>query len=121
MTKYEIIGTLATERKVERICDNICKCSRPEISDLAQIVYEALLRKDEQTIVAAWNEGWLDFYIVRIIRNQWETDHSTFRDLFTKYSRKASGIETARDEAADDWWEKPRRERCAAELPGDKG
>lgn len=121
MTKYEIIGTLATERKVERICDNICKCSRPEISDLVQIVYEALLRKDEQTIVAAWNEGWLDFYIVRIIRNQWETDHSTFRDLFTKYSRKASGIEAARDEAADEWWEKPRRERCAAELPGDKG
>lgn len=97
MTKNEIIGELARGRKVEKIIASGTDLREPEASDLAQIVYLALLEKPEPVIIEGYVKGWLDFYVTRIIMNQWATNHSTFRDLYTKYQRKAVNIDDIKD------------------------
>lgn len=100
MTKREIIERIATERRVEKMVGMICGSGRPELQDLAQIVYLALLGKSEETVVKSWEEGWINFLLIRIIKNQWQTSHSTFRDMFTKYSRRAEEL-AGHDRAED--------------------
>lgn len=95
MTKYEIIDRIARERRVEQMIENICKHSAPEMKDLAQMVYLAILEKPEETIVGFWERQEINFYLIRIIKNQWQTEHSPFRDMFTRYARKAKDITDA--------------------------
>ena len=97
MTKEQIIEQIARERRVEQIVANICKCDTPETNDLAQMVYLFLLEKPSETICGFWERGELNFLIVRMVKNNWETDHSAFRDLYTKYTRKATGLETVQN------------------------
>lgn len=113
MTKNEVIGTIAKERRVERICRNICKSDAPEVQDLTQLVYENLLRRDTAFILRAWSEGWINFYIARVVYNQWCQGHSEFRKLFLQYKRKKAGdIDILKDEQTEkDIWERPRYER----------
>lgn len=101
MTKREIIERIAQERRVEQMVERICGSGRPELQDLAQIVYVALLGKPDETIVKSWEEGWINFLLIRIIKNQWQTGHSTFRDLFTKYSKRAEEL-AGHDRDAED-------------------
>lgn len=87
MTKNEIIGQLAKDRLAERIVEYYCKGmgNRPELADLCQMSYLALLTMDEERIQRAYTEGWLPFLLRRIIINQTQTDHSPWRDLFRRY------------------------------------
>lgn len=78
---------MAEERVAERIVSYYCKGmqGRPELADLCQLCYLALLQMDEQRIITAHAEGWLPFLLRRIIINQVRTAHSPWRDLFRKY------------------------------------
>lgn len=111
--KYDIVEQVARERRVERIIENICRSDAPEMADFAQMIYLALLTKDDSVIERLWDSGKIDYYIVAMVQRQWNTGHSAFRDAFTKWQRKAgdydvNGLRIVED---DDYWDRPKIER----------
>ena len=78
------------EKMVAYYCRRMA--GRPELSDLSQIAYIALLEKEDERIVRAYDEGWLPFLLRAIIKRQVFTDHSPWRDLFRKYGIRAEEI-----------------------------
>lgn len=108
MTKYEIIEKIAKERRIEQMIAYICHSSAPEMADFAQMLYLALLEKPDNEIETAYNEGWLGFKIVRMLKNQYFSKHSPFRDTFYKYQHRVTDLEKAMNEAEEDYWSKPR-------------
>ena len=110
--KYAIIERIARERRVETIISNVCRSNAPEMQDFAQMIYLALLEKDDTLIVRLDKRGQMDYYITAMVKRQWNTDHSAFRDLFTKYQRKAGDEDVDKQGVADDdFFDKPRIER----------
>lgn len=110
--KYLIIERVAKERRVETIIANVCKSNAPEMQDFAQMIYLALLEKDDEIIERLDARGNLDYYIAAMVKRQWNTDHSAFRDAFSKYSRKAGDNDVTKQSIEDDdFWDKPKIER----------
>lgn len=94
----EIIDQLARERRVETMLANIAK--RPvsgTLEDLCQMVYLILLEYDEGKIVDLWENGQINFFLARILLNQYRSTNSPFYKLFRKYESKATDIETLRE------------------------
>ena len=94
----EIIDQLARERRVETMLANIAK--RPvsgTLEDLCQLVYLILLEYDEGKIVDLWENGQINFFLARILLNQYRSTNSPFYKLFRKYESKATDIETLRE------------------------
>lgn len=83
-TKYQIIEELATQRKVEQFVSNTAKTNAPEIDDLAQDIYVYLLEYDDEKIEGMYERGELDFFIARMIVNQYISTSSPF---YTKYKK----------------------------------
>lgn len=71
MTNNEIITELARERIVEQIARNVCPRMGAELlADLAQDVYLALLKTDNDKLCDLYEHGTqINYYIVRIIKN----------------------------------------------------
>lgn len=110
--KYAAIERVARERRVETIIANVCRSTAPEMQDFAQMVYLALLEKDDDLILRLDRTGKMDYYIASIVKRQWNTGHSAFRDAYTKYQRKAGDDDPDEQRIADDdWMDKPRIER----------
>ena len=85
MTKYEIVETLARERRVETLVQNIAHSPlTDDLQDLAQMVYIVLLEYDDDKIADLWEQRQIDFFIVRVILNQYRSKHSPFHDLIRK-------------------------------------
>ena len=94
----EMIARLAQERRVETMVENIAK--RPlaaELKDLAQMVYLVLLEYDETKLADLWENDQINFFIARIILNQYRSSNSQFHKLYRKYERKAEDIEQYRE------------------------
>ena len=94
----EMIAKLAQERRVETMVENIAK--RPlaaELKDLAQMVYLVLLEYDETKLADLWENDQINFFIARIILNQYRSSNSQFHKLYRKYERKAEDIEQYRE------------------------
>ena len=88
MTKSEIVEQLARERFVEQMVGVITRQREgADRSDLAQMVYEALLAKPEETITKAQREGWIKHLAVAIIERQALLD-SPFNRLYKGYQRR---------------------------------
>lgn len=87
-TKYQIVEDLARGRVVEEICCNVAHVSElsNDMKDLAQIIYLALLQIKDEYIIDLAKDNSIRFYIARMVINQWNTDHSPFRDLVTRFS-----------------------------------
>ena len=77
-TAAEIVEALARERRVETLVKNVCKTSGPDMGDLAQIVYLALLQTPAPLLNDLVENGQMDFYAVRIIKNQYYGRKSRF-------------------------------------------
>ena len=94
----EIIDQLAREKRVETMLANIAK--KPvsgTLEDLCQMVYLILLEYDEGKIVDLWENGQINFFLARILLNQYRSTNSPFYKLFRKYESKATDIETLRE------------------------
>ena len=89
MTKSEIIGALAASRKVEDICRNIAhtKSMSADLLDLAQCVYLILLEYDETKVRDMYQAGTLNFFLVRIVINQYRSRTSPFHKQFREFRR----------------------------------
>lgn len=110
--KYRIVEQAAKERRVEGIIANVCHSDAPEMQDFAQMIYLALLEKEDELVERLHDRGQLDYYIAAMVQRQWNTDHSAFRDAFSKYSRKAGDNDVTKQSIEDDdFWDKPKIER----------
>lgn len=93
MTKYEIVDTLARQRRVETMVQNIAHQSlTDDLKDLAQMVYVILLEYDDDKIADLWENRQIDFFIARVILNQFRTSHSPFHDLIRKPRERSQDL-----------------------------
>lgn len=93
MEKKDIIETLAMERTVERLIENIAhQPLSPDLKDLSQMIYLILLEYDADKIVDLWNAGEMNFFIARIVLNQYWSTTSTFHYQIRQYVQKAADI-----------------------------
>lgn len=98
MTRNEIVDRLAKSRLVEHMVENICHHAlTADLKDLCQMVYLILLEYDEDKIVDLWENKEMNFFIARIILNQYRSDRSTFHTLFCKFQERSVGISVVWD------------------------
>lgn len=69
MTKNDIITELAKKKEVEKIVHKYYK-KREQLDDLVQMIYLALLEKDEEQIVSLYENGELNKYIAGMVHRQ---------------------------------------------------
>lgn len=95
MTKYEIVEALAREGRVETMVQNIAHAPLgDDLKDLAQMVYLALLEYGDDKIADLWDNRQIDFFIARVIINQFRTRHSPYHDLIRKFRSLSDPLPT---------------------------
>ena len=91
--KKTIIETLAKDRRVEALVENIAHHSlTADLKDLCQMVYLILLEYDESKLQDLWENDQINFFIARIILNQYRSSNSPFHAIFRKYQERSLSI-----------------------------
>lgn len=91
--KEKIIETLAKDRRVEALVENIAHHSlTADLKDLCQMVYLILLEYDESKLQDLWENDQINFFIARIILNQYRSSNSPFHAIFRKYQERSLSI-----------------------------
>ena len=89
LTKTQIVEILARERRVEAMVENIAHESlTADLKDLCQMVYLILLEYDESKLQDLWVNEQMNFFLARIIVNQYRSSNSPFHYLFRKYQER---------------------------------
>lgn len=115
--KMTIIETLAKERRVEALVENIAHHSlTADLKDLCQMVYLVLLEYDETKLLDLWDNEQINFFLARIIINQYRSSNSPFHTIFRKMQERCvyMGVGADINEAAIERINRdfvPRRER----------
>ena len=85
--------TLADERRVETMVENIAhRALTDDLKDLCQMVYVILLEYDEERLRDLWDNGQINFFLARIIINQYRSSTSPFHAMFRKYQERSVSI-----------------------------
>ena len=92
MDKHRVVEILAQEQRVERLVRVICKVTSPILADLAQVIYLALLEYDNDKVVELYEKEQINFFLVRIIKNQWMSSTSPFYRIYRKSSRQSNEL-----------------------------
>lgn len=96
LQKNNIIAELAQDKVVERIVENISHGIKLDtLNDLSQEIYVSLLEKDENVIQDLNKNNQMNYYITRMVINQYCSNNSPYHYLFRKYSNNA--VETIED------------------------
>lgn len=91
--KETIIENLAKDRRVEALVENIAHHSlTADLKDLCQMVYLILLEYDESKLQDLWENDQINFFIARIILNQYRSSNSPFHAIFRKYQERTLSI-----------------------------
>ena len=91
--KETIIEILAKERRVEALVENIAHHSlTADLKDLCQMVYLILLEYDESKLRDLWENDQINFFLARIILNQYRSSNSPFHAIFRKYQERSLSI-----------------------------
>ena len=89
-SKAHIIETLAQEKRVEALVENIAHHSlTADLKDLCQMVYMILLEYDEAKLQDLWENDQMNFFLVRIILNQYRSSNSPFHTIFRKFQERS--------------------------------
>jgi hypothetical protein len=89
MGKYEIVAELAKNRVIEDIVTNVAQNPQDDtLKDLAQMLYEDLLMKDEDKIVQLYESEQLQYFITRMVLNSINSKTSRYYYLFAKFNNK---------------------------------
>ena len=89
-SKAHIIETLAQEKRVEALVENIAHHSlTADLKDLCQMVYMILLEYDEVKLQDLWVNAQMNFFLVRIILNQYRSSNSPFHTIFRKFQERS--------------------------------
>ena len=87
--KMTIIETLAKERRVEALVENIAHHSlTADLKDLCQMVYLVLLEYDDDKILDLWENEQINFFLARVIINQYRSSNSPFHTIFRKMQER---------------------------------
>ena len=117
VNKMTIIETLAKERRVEALVENIAHHSlTADLKDLCQMVYLVLLEYDETKLLDLWENDQINFFLARIIINQYRSSNSPFHTIFRKFQERCvyMGVGADINEAAIERVNRnfvPRKER----------
>lgn len=88
-SKETIIESLAAQRRVEAMVENIAHHSlTADLKDLSQMVYLVLLEYDETKLRDLWENDQMDFFIARVIINQYRSSNSPFHYMFRKFPER---------------------------------
>lgn len=86
MNRFEIIEELANARIVETMVENIAhQPLSADLKDLSQMVYLILLEYDEAKLLDLWEHDQMNFFLARIIINQFRSSNSPFHSIFRKF------------------------------------
>ena len=89
-SKAHIIETLAQEKRVEALVENIAHHSlTADLKDLCQMVYMILLEYDEGKLQDLWENDQMNFFLARIIINQYRSSNSPFHTIFRKFQERS--------------------------------
>lgn len=89
-SKALIIETLAQEKRVEALVENIAHHSlTADLKDLCQMVYMILLEYDEVKLQDLWENDQMNFFLARIILNQYRSSNSPFHTIFRKFQERS--------------------------------
>ena len=96
--KGQIIETLAKEKRVEALVENIAHHSlTPDLKDLCQMVSLILLEYDDTKLLDLWQNNQINFFLVRIIINQYRSSNSPFHTIYRKASQRSIPIGVGAD------------------------
>ena len=97
-SKADIIETLAQEKRVEALVENIAHHSlTADLKDLCQMVYMILLEYDEVKLQDLWENDQMNFFLTRIILNQYRSSNSPFHTIFRKFQERSIYIGVGAD------------------------
>ena len=86
MGKSEIVNEIAKGKMVEQMVQNIAHQSlSSDLKDLSQMVYLILLEYDEQKLQDLWSNNQMNFFLARIIINQFRSSNSPFHMIYRKF------------------------------------
>lgn len=89
----QIIAQLAQERAVEKMVARIGhKDIDADLRDLCQLVYLVLCEYDDDKIIDLWNNGQMNFFLARIIVNQYKSDRSTYYAEIMRYKSRGMAM-----------------------------
>lgn len=89
-SKADIIETLAQEKRVEALVENIAHHSlTADLKDLCQMVYMILLEYDEVKLQDLWENDQMNFFLTRVILNQYRSSNSPFHTIFRKFQERS--------------------------------
>ena len=95
MGKNEIVNEIAKGKMVEQMVQNIAHQSlSDDLKDLCQMVYLILLEYDEQKLQDLWSNNQMNFFLARIIINQFRSSNSPFHMIFRKHQLKRDEVIT---------------------------
>lgn len=101
--KYEIITDLALNKTVEGIICNITKGNDDDtLKDLAQMIYEDLLLKDEYKIQKLYQDDQLNYFITKMVLNSINSKTSRYYYLFKKYNNLIQELEDEKERREED-------------------
>lgn len=91
-SREQIVRRIAQEAIVEELAGKITHSQlTPDLKDLCQLVYVALLEYDEGKLRDLWEKGEIRFFLARVIMNQLSAKSAYYRCI-GKYKRKAVDI-----------------------------
>lgn len=79
-----MLNKIANERLVEEICKNL-GVSPKYMDDLVQEIYLILLEYNQEKLQYIYDKGQLNFFLTRIIKNQYFSNTSPFFKKYRKY------------------------------------
>ena len=86
MTKSEILESMAKGKMVEKLIEGVSHQALDfDLSDLSQMIYEALLSQPEERIVNLYNSNALEFFIIGIIKKQLFSNTSPYFGQIRKF------------------------------------
>ena len=104
MGKNEIVNEIAKGKMVEQMVQNIAHQSlSDDLKDLCQMVYLILLEYDEQKLQDLWSNNQMNFFLARIIINQFRSSNSPFHMIYRKFQTIVD--KAIRVSAEEDWEE----------------
>lgn len=83
MTNNEIIES--NYNLIKKICSNICK-NKDLIDDLIQEIFIILLTTDNDKLNELVNNKELNFFVTRVVTNQWASKSSPFYRTYREHS-----------------------------------
>ena len=97
--RHTVAAALAKARRVERLVEKIT--GRPldaDTKDLSQIIYTYILEYAPDKIADLWENGQMDYFLIRVIRNQYYGEKSRYYRQIRSFRTKTVVILPEKDE-----------------------